>query len=144
MPLKVELKADERLIVGASLITNGSQRTKLFIEGNEPILRQKDILSPETANTPAKHVYLSVQLMYLQGKGETKDLHDKYVEFASDFANAAPSAQPIIDDINNEILTGNLYKALRASKRLMTYEQELLGSAKPSGSSLPTSGKTNS
>ena len=144
MPLKVELKANERLIVGSSLITNGSQRTKLFIEGNEPILRQKDILSPDTANSPAKHVYLSVQLIYLQGDKDTRDLHDKYTEFATDFAKAAPSAQPILDDINNEILTGNLYKALRAAKRLITYEQELFTNAKPSGNGLSDGGKKDS
>ena len=143
MPLKVELKAGERLIIGASLITNGNQRTKLYIEGSEPILRQKDILTPETTNSPAKHVYLSVQLMYLQGESENGELHARYVEFSRDFAQAAPSAQPILDDINNEILTGNLYKALRAAKRLITYEQELLSNAKPGGNGLSGSSKTN-
>ncbi len=144
MPLKVELKPNERLIIGASLITNGNQRARLFIEGKEPILRQKDILSPESADTPAKHVYLSIQLMYLQEEGKTDELHAKYLEFANDFLKAAPSAQSFFDDINNEILTGSLYKALKATKRLITYEQELLGSAKSSGSSLPTGSKTNS
>lgn len=144
MPLKVELKPNERLIIGSSLITNGNQRARLYIEGKEPILRQKDILSPETADTPAKHVYLSVQLMYLQEGGKTDELHAKYLEFSSDFLKAAPSAQSFFDDINNEILTGSLYKALKATKRLMTYEQELLGIAKSSGSSLPTGSETNS
>ncbi|HHB82516.1 MAG TPA: flagellar biosynthesis repressor FlbT [Devosia sp.] len=144
MPLKVELKPNERLIIGSSLITNGNQRARLYIEGNEPILRQKDILTPETADTPAKHVYLSVQLMYLHEAGKTDELHAKYLEFANDFLKAAPSAQPFFDDINNEILTGSLYKALKATKRLMTYEQELLGIAKSSGSSLPTGSQTNS
>lgn len=144
MPLKVELKPNERLIIGASLVTNGNQRTRLFIEGNEPILRQKDILTPETADTPAKHVYLSVQLMYLQGQNNIDELHAKYIEFSNDFLKAAPSAKSYIDDINNEILTGTLYKALKATKQLIDYEQELLGSAKPSGSSLPTGSETNS
>ncbi len=38
---------------------------RLLIEGDTPILREKDILTGETANTPAKRIYLSVQLMYL-------------------------------------------------------------------------------
>jgi flagellar protein FlbT len=65
MALKVELKPGERIIIGESVITNDNQRTRLFIEGDAPILREKDILTPETADTPAKRVYLAVQLMYL-------------------------------------------------------------------------------
>ncbi|RYG99279.1 MAG: flagellar biosynthesis repressor FlbT, partial [Alphaproteobacteria bacterium] len=36
----------------------------------------------------------------------------------------------IVDEINNEILTGQLYKALKAAKKLIQYEQELLANAK--------------
>ena len=44
MPLKIELKPGERLIVGNALITNDNERVKLFIEGNVPILREKSVL----------------------------------------------------------------------------------------------------
>ncbi|WP_280939274.1 flagellar biosynthesis repressor FlbT, partial [Methylobrevis pamukkalensis] len=37
MALKVELKPGERIIIGESLITNDSQRTRLYIEGDAPI-----------------------------------------------------------------------------------------------------------
>src|SRR4029453_15800393 len=66
MALKVELKPHERIIIGACVVTNPDQRAKLLIDGDRiPILREKDILTPDTADTPAKLVYLSVQLMYL-------------------------------------------------------------------------------
>ena len=64
MALKVELKRGERIIVGECVITNSDQRTRLLIDGQVPILREKDILTPETADTPAKLIYLAVQLMY--------------------------------------------------------------------------------
>ena len=64
MALKVELKPGEKLLVGNCIITNSDQRTRLFIEGRAPILREKDILTSETATTPAKRIYLAVQLMY--------------------------------------------------------------------------------
>ena len=41
MSLKVELKPGERLIVGNCVITNSDQRTRLFIDGKAPILREK-------------------------------------------------------------------------------------------------------
>ena len=46
MALKVELKPNERIIVGNAVIRNDEQRTRLFIEGEAPILREKDILTP--------------------------------------------------------------------------------------------------
>ena len=66
MALKVELKPNERIIIGNCVITNTDQRARLLIDGDKiPILREKDILTPATADTPAKLVYLAVQLMYI-------------------------------------------------------------------------------
>ena len=48
----------------------------------------------------------------------------------NDIITAAPSTIRIVDEINNEILTGSLYKALKAAKKLIQYEQELLAHAK--------------
>src|SRR6202035_5480288 len=66
MALKVELKPNERIIIGACVITNTDQRARLLIHGDKtPMLCEKAILTPEPANTPGKLVYLAVQLMYL-------------------------------------------------------------------------------
>jgi flagellar protein FlbT len=46
-----------------------------------------------------------------------------------DFLSAAPSALPLIAEVNNRILSGDLYKALKAAKKLMSYEQELISHA---------------
>ena len=50
MGLKVELKAGERFILGDCLVTNGNQRTRLLIEGDTPILREKDIMTAAQAD----------------------------------------------------------------------------------------------
>ena len=65
MALKVELKPNERIIIGQVVIRNDEQRTRFFIEGDAPILREKDILTAANADSPAKKIYLSIQLMYL-------------------------------------------------------------------------------
>ncbi len=134
MALKVELKPGERFILGTAVITNGGQRARLFIEGDIPILREKDILTPETADTPAKRIYLAVQMMYLAG--EDKSRHDIYFELVNDIIKAAPSTLPFIDRINNQILTGYLYKALREAKALIGYEEDLLRNAKFGGAAV--------
>ena len=127
MALKVELKPGEKLLVGNCIITNSDQRTRLFIDGRAPILREKDILTAETANTPAKRIYLAVQLMYI---GDDIGLtRDQYFSLVNDFLEAVPSSTEIVNQINNEILTGQLCKALKAAQRLIEYEQELFSNA---------------
>lgn len=135
MSLKVELKPGERLIVGNCVITNSDQRTRLFIDGKAPILREKDILTFDTANTPAKRIYLAVQLMYLEDNIET--LRGDYFALVNDIVRAAPSSIGLVDQINNEILTGELYKALRAAKQLIRYEQDMLANAASGSARVP-------
>jgi flagellar protein FlbT len=127
MSLKVELKPNERIIVGAVVIRNGESRARFFIEGNVPILREKDIITPKMADTPAKRIYLSVQIMYLDGIDEEDS--KLYFDLMRDFLDAAPSAKPICAEINNRILSGELYKALKVTKDLILYEQKLMAHA---------------
>lgn len=128
MALRVELKPGERIIVGDCVITNDNQRTRFLIDGHVPILREKDIMTPKLADSPAKRIYLAIQLMYTSHDPRTH--HDVYFTLIRDIVQAAPSAWPLIEIINNQILTGDLYKALKEAKKLITYEQELIGNAK--------------
>lgn len=131
MALKVELKPGERIILGESVITNDDQRTRLYIEGDAPILREKDILTLKTANTPAKRIYLAIQLIYLS-REPVSDFTD-YFTLVQDLIRAAPSTIPYVDRLNNLILTNAFYKALKEAKRLVAYEEELLAYAKSGG-----------
>jgi len=124
MALKVELKPGERIIVGESVITNHDQRTRLLIEGAAPILREKDIMTPDRATSPAKRIYLAVQVMYTSR--DPRAHHDIYFSLVRDIVQAAPSTWPYIEAINNHILAGGVYKALKEAKKLIAYEQELI------------------
>ena len=125
MALKVELKPNERIIIGNCVITNTDQRARLLIDGDKiPILREKDILTPATADTPAKLVYLAVQLMYISPDPQVN--HGTYFNLVRDIVTAAPSAWPIIEGINNNILSGDLYQALKEARKLVAYEKKLL------------------
>jgi len=127
MGLKVELKPGERLILGECLVTNGNHRTRLLIEGEAPILREKDIMLPAKADTPAKRIYLAVQLMYTSR--DPRAHHDAYFSLMRDLVQAAPSAWPHMVAVSNHILAGDMYKALKNAKALIAYEKELLDHA---------------
>ena len=128
MPLKIELKPGERLIVGNALITNDNERVKLYIEGNVPILREKYVLTEKEADTPCKKVYYILQEMYL-AKDPTV-LHPEYFARISEITQAAPSFAPAIDELNQDILGGDYYSALKHMMVLIEREDELLKHAR--------------
>jgi len=128
MPLKIELKPGERLIVGNALITNDKERVKLFIEGNVPILREKYVLTEKEADTPCKKVYYVLQEMYLAK--DPKVLHPEYFARINEIVQAAPSFSPAIDELNKDILGGDYYAALKHMMAIIEKETELLARAK--------------
>lgn len=44
MALVIDLKPGEKILIGEAVITNDSQRTRLHIAGDAPILREKDVM----------------------------------------------------------------------------------------------------
>lgn len=127
MTLKIELKPGERIILGECVVINTDQRTRLLVEGSAPILREKDIMTAERADTPAKRIYLAVQLMYTAKDPQAH--HELYFALVRDIVQAAPSMWPHIENINNQILMGKMYKALKDAKKLIVYEKGLLDHA---------------
>jgi flagellar protein FlbT len=128
MSLKVELKPGERIILGECVVTNGEQRTRLTIDGRVPMLREKDILTSQLADTPAKRIYLAIQLMYTAK--DPQPLHEVYFTLIRELVDAVPSAWQYVENINNQILTGDMYKALKIAKTLIAYEGEIIDHAK--------------
>jgi flagellar protein FlbT len=125
MALKVELKPHECIIIGNCVVTNTDQRARLLIDGdNVPILREKDIMTPKTADTPAKLVYLAVQLMYISP--DPKVQHGTYFNLLRDIITTMPGAWPIIETINTGILNNDLYRALKEARKLIAYEKKLI------------------
>jgi flagellar protein FlbT len=124
MSLRVVLKPFERIIIGQSVITNSETRTTFLIDGEAPILREKDILTAETANTPVKRLYLCIQLMYLEN--DIAKYQDLYMGFVKDLLEAVPSFRASIETASKLIVTGSLYNSLKEIRKLIRREEELL------------------
>lgn len=124
MALIIDLKPQERIIIGNALITNDANRTRLHIEGEAAILREKDIMKEEDANSPCKRIYFTIQLMYLAKDPAT--LHEIYFQQIRDIQNAAPSTSTFFMVINDHIMQGHYYKALKEARNLMEHERELI------------------
>ena len=123
--LKIILKPHKKFIIGGAVITNGDAKSTFVVENDVPILREKDILSLAAADTPCKKIYFAIQLMYVDNKN-LPEHHKTYWELVKDVAEAAPSTKPLLQEISNEILNDRYYQALKLTKRLIDYEQEVI------------------
>jgi flagellar protein FlbT len=124
--LKITLKPNEKMIVGGAVITNGNiKNTDLIIENNVPILRQKDILSEKDATSPCRRIYFLIQLMYIDQENLITH-QNTYWKLVRELLDAVPRLTGHIDQINENILSGNCYRALKLASRLIDYEQEVL------------------
>jgi len=126
MALKITLKPDERMIIGGAVVTNGnSTGCDLLVDNKVPILRQKDILNEDQANSPCRKIYFIIQLMYIDEEN-LPTYHNTYWNLVRDVVQAAPSMIALIDVISEHILNKRYYQALKATKSLVDYEQEVI------------------
>jgi flagellar protein FlbT len=124
MPLRVELKPFERIIIGESVIINSGTRSSFLIDGDAPILREKDTVTAETADTPAKRLYYNVQMMYL--KNDVARYRASYCRSLDELKRALPGSRDLLDAADRHISEGALYKALKEIRKLMKREEETL------------------
>src|SRR5215472_1069013 len=78
MPLKLSLKPGEKFVLNGAVLANGDKRASLVVQNKACVLREKDIMQPADANTPARRIYFPIMMMYLDP--ETADTY--YSQFA--------------------------------------------------------------
>ena len=125
MPLAINLKPNERLIVNGVVIQNSGTAAKLLIHNTAAVLREKDIITEEGASTPARRIYFAIQCKYLFPAKDAAYLPLIY-QFIQEFESAAPSTVAITREIRAHVDEGALYHALKSAKQLITREQEIL------------------
>jgi len=135
MARRIELKPRERFILGGAVIRNGDARSEWILENNVPILRGKNIMSLEDADTPCKRVYFPIQLTYVEG-GNLEGHQETYWAVVRDIVKAAPSLLDLVDAINEHIVGGRYYEALKLTRKLINEEERIIQHA-DSGSGLP-------
>ena len=127
MALVIDLKPGEKILIGDAVITNDSHRSRLHISGESAILREKDVMKEEDADTPCKKAYFLIQCMYLAR--DPKSYFDKYFEICKEIQHAAPKLSFLILSINEKIMNGTYYKAMKEAKELIDLEKDLVNHA---------------
>jgi flagellar protein FlbT len=140
MSLKICLKPQERMIIGGAVLQNTGGRCDLLVENQVPILREKDIMGEKNADSPCKRIYFTIQLMYVD-ENNLVEHHNTYWMLIRDLVNAAPSTLTLVDQISDHLLNGRYYQALKLTKTLIEYEQEVIKNVCNSNGSLPDGAK---
>ena len=127
MPLKLSLKPGEKFVLNGAVLANGDKRTSLVIQNKACALREKDIMQPKDAKTPARMVYLAIMMMYLDSEGR-EEPYDEFALRMSEFMGAIQNHTILAAcvEISRDVSQGAYYKALIACRKLFDYEQERL------------------
>ncbi len=113
------------MIISGAVISNGDRRIDFFIENKVPLLRQKDIMREDQVDSPARLIYFTIQLMYIDQENLVTH-HNAYWKLVQDFLRALPTALGLIDRISEKILSNSYYQALKLARKLIDYEKEVL------------------
>ena len=130
MALKLTLKPQERIILGGAVVRNAGVRPALLLIENEvAILRERHILCEKDANTPAKRLYFSIQLMYVD-RPNADATRPLYLALLRDLSQEAPSMRAVLRSVSAAVEHDDYYEALRHAWGAIQYEKELIENAK--------------
>ncbi|UUX50503.1 flagellar biosynthesis repressor FlbT [Nisaea acidiphila] len=127
MPLKINVKPGEKFVVNGAVMVAGKKGASLVLQNEATILLGKDIMQEEDANTPAKRIYFTILLMYLD-QDESDQYRNTFLELVESFLEATTFKEVrmtllnIVQDVNEK----RFYRALKTCKALMNYESEIL------------------
>ena len=128
MPLKIQLKPRERIIINGAVIEgNPDGRTEIIVLNNASVMRQKHIMQEEEANTPSKRLYFALQMLYIDPENEAQ-YKTLYEGFRSDLERVV--SLPVLKEsmvlIKDAVNAGRYYDAMKICRDLMAAEEQLL------------------
>jgi len=128
MPLKLSLKPGERFVLNGAVVQNGDKRGVLILQNKASVLREKDILQPEDANTPARRIYFPVMMMYLD-EGSAEKFYDDFAQRLTEFMGVIKNPDVLASCVaaSRHVMAREYYKGLLAARKLIEYEDERLG-----------------
>ncbi len=128
MPLKLSLKPGERFVLNGAVVQNGDRRGTLILQNKASVLREKDIMQTEEANSPARRVYFPVMMMYLD-EGDAGKYYDEFVRRLTEFMGVIRNPEILTECVNvsKHVLGREFYKALMGCRKLIEYEDARMG-----------------
>lgn len=132
MTLRISLRNDEPVIVNGAVL-RAVGRTDLVLENDATILRGRDVMKPQDATSPAKHLYFACMMAYIDPADLTRHqqaLLEKLEALMG--ALRSPEAKAVCVAFAEKVAVGQFYQALADCRWLIGYEAEALARLAPS------------
>ncbi|MEP4035063.1 MULTISPECIES: flagellar biosynthesis repressor FlbT [unclassified Pseudophaeobacter] len=126
--LVLKLAPKERVLVNGAVIENGDRRSRLsIVTPDANILRLRDAIHPEEANTPVRRVCYAMQLI-LTGDTDPEEerlpMLRRIEELSQVFTD--PDSRASLAEATDAFLQDNYYRCLKSLRALMPREDRLL------------------
>ncbi len=126
--LVLKLAPKERVLVNGAVIENGDRRSRLsIVTPDANILRLRDAIHPEDANTPVRRVCYAMQLILT---GDTDPVEERLPmlrrieELSQVFTD--PDSRATLAEATDALINDNHYRCLKALRALLAREDRLM------------------
>lgn len=126
--LVLKLGPKERVLVNGAVIENGDRRSRLSIlTPNANILRLRDAIRPDEANTPVSRICYIAQLV-LSGDADEDEARDQILKGLGQLGHALTDlgSRQLLAEASEAFQTGEFYRGLKRLRGLLPRERDLL------------------
>lgn len=126
--LVLKLGPKERVLINGAVIENGDRRSRItVVTSRANILRLKDAIHPDDANTPVRRACYLAQLL-LSGEVDTVSLQTRLAGQIQSLAQILRDKESatILARATEAIEDGNAYTCLKLLRQLLPLEAHLL------------------
>lgn len=126
--LVLKLGPKERVLINGAVIENGDRRSRLaIVTPDANILRLRDAIHPQEANTPVRRVCYATQLV-LTGDRSVEEsrlpLLRSIEELSQIFTD--PDSRAFLADATDAVIADHHYRCLKALRNLLPRESRLM------------------
>ena len=126
--LVLKLGPHERVVINGAVIENGDRRTRLAVmTPNAHILRLRDAIHPDQANTPVRRICYIAQLL-LTGDADPNEAAQQIQRGIDQLLQVLidPESRQLLSQATKALAAGQHYQALKALRGLLPIEERLL------------------
>lgn len=126
--LVLKLGPKERVLINGAVIENGDRRSRLsIVSPNANILRLRDAIHPEEANTPVRRVCYAAQLV-LSGDTSPEDAKMQLLRNIEELSQVFSDrdSRVMLAEATEAVLDAQFYQCLKSLRGLLPREDRLI------------------
>ena len=126
--LVIKLAPRERVLINGAVVENGDRRSRInILTQNAKVLRLRDAIHPDRANTPVSRLCYTLQLVLIGEAAADETRHRAVVaieELSRIFTDT--DSRKLLSEATSTLSEGNFYRCLKCLRNLLPREARLL------------------